>query len=93
MHIVARTIDGTASCQGCGLPSNHVHSCYERRLADTPVGDRPVLLDLTVRRLYCEHRAPEPLGPRGGRPSKGTQWPRGRGQAGQPAVVARTAIA
>ncbi|MGF6942341.1 transposase [Streptomyces auratus] len=35
--------------------SNRVHSTYGRCLADTPVGDRPVLIELTVRRLYCEN--------------------------------------
>jgi transposase len=55
VHIVARTLDGSVSCPACGLPSDRVHSCYERRLADTPVGDQPVLIKLTVRRLYCEN--------------------------------------
>lgn len=35
--------------------SNRVHSTYGKRLADTPVGDRPVLIELTVRRLHCEN--------------------------------------
>ncbi|MDP5315726.1 transposase family protein [Streptomyces poriferorum] len=39
----------------CELPSRRVHSCYQRRLADSPVGGRPVLIELTVRRLYCEN--------------------------------------
>ncbi|MET9695208.1 transposase family protein [Streptomyces sp. NPDC006514] len=55
MHIVARTLDGSVSCPDCGLPSDRVHSCYERRLADTPVGDQPVLIELTARRLYCDN--------------------------------------
>ncbi|MCX4869375.1 MULTISPECIES: hypothetical protein [unclassified Streptomyces] len=32
-----------------------MHSCYQRRLADTPVGDQPVRIELTVRRLYCDN--------------------------------------
>ncbi|MFF8618794.1 ISL3 family transposase [Streptomyces sp. NPDC015350] len=55
VHIVARTLDGSASCPDCELPSGRVHSCYERRLADTPVGDQPVVIELTVRRLYCDN--------------------------------------
>jgi len=55
VHIVARTLDGSASCPDCELPSDRVQSCYERRLADTPVGDQPVVIKLTVRRLYCEN--------------------------------------
>lgn len=53
VHIVARTLDGTASCPDSELPSSHVHSCYERRLADTPVCEQPMVIELTVRRLYC----------------------------------------
>ncbi len=55
VHIVARTLDGSASCPDCELPSDRVHSCYGRRLADTPVGDQPVVIELTVRRLYCDN--------------------------------------
>ena len=55
VHIVARTLDGSAPCPDCELPSRRVHSCYQRRLADTPVGGRPVLIELTVRRLYCDN--------------------------------------
>jgi hypothetical protein len=55
VHIVARTLDGIVSCPDCELPSARVHSCYERRLADTAVGDQPVLIKLTVRRLYCNN--------------------------------------
>lgn len=55
VHIVARTPDGSALCPGCECPSDRVHSCYERRLADTPVGDQPVVIELTVRRLYCDN--------------------------------------
>ncbi|MFI2471411.1 ISL3 family transposase [Streptomyces globisporus] len=55
VRIVARTLDGTASCPDCECPSARVHSCYERRLSDTPVGDQPVRIRLTVRRLYCDN--------------------------------------
>ncbi|WP_308314407.1 transposase family protein [Streptomyces sp. GbtcB7] len=43
------------ACPGCAVMSNRVHSAYGKRLADTPVGDRPVLIELTARRLYCEN--------------------------------------
>ncbi|MFC4957094.1 transposase family protein [Streptomyces mauvecolor] len=43
------------SCPDCRMVSRRVHSTYERRLADGPVGGRPVLIRLTVRRLYCEN--------------------------------------
>ncbi|MFG2334283.1 transposase family protein [Streptomyces sp. NPDC048604] len=55
VNIVARTIDGSAPCPGCERPSDRVHSGYERRLADTPIGDHPALMKLTVRRLYCDY--------------------------------------
>ncbi|WP_405547459.1 ISL3 family transposase [Streptomyces phaeochromogenes] len=44
-----------AWCTGCGAPSEWVHSRYERRLADSALGGRPVRIDLSVRRLYCEN--------------------------------------
>ncbi|WP_308364939.1 transposase [Streptomyces sp. ISL-86] len=33
------------------------HSRYVRRLADVPLGGRPLRIDLSVRRLYCENPA------------------------------------
>jgi hypothetical protein len=42
-------------CPGCGAVSGREHSCYQRHLADEPVGGRPVRIDLMVRRLYCEN--------------------------------------
>ncbi|MFE5807720.1 ISL3 family transposase [Streptomyces sp. NPDC056491] len=55
VNLVARTVNDTASCPGCERPSDRVHSGYERRPADTPVGDQPVPIKLTVRRLYCDN--------------------------------------
>ncbi|MFF4527622.1 ISL3 family transposase, partial [Streptomyces bluensis] len=46
-------------CTGCGTPSGWCHSRYVRRLGDTSLGDRPVLIELSVRRLYCENAACE----------------------------------
>lgn len=46
-----------ASCTGCSAPSVWVHSRYERHLADTALGGRPLRIDLSVRRLYCENHA------------------------------------
>jgi hypothetical protein len=39
------------------MPSAWVHSRYERQLADAALGGRPVRIDLSVRRLYCENPA------------------------------------
>ncbi|MGW8881579.1 transposase family protein [Streptomyces mirabilis] len=52
---MARTRVAEVACPGCAVMSKGVHSTYGRCLADTPVGDRPVLIELTVRRLYCEN--------------------------------------
>lgn len=58
---VVRLVAGTqpigVACPACAAVSNRVHSMYARRLEDTPVGDRPVVIELTVRRLYCENSA------------------------------------
>jgi transposase len=46
-----------ASCPGCGRACSRVHSRYERRLADTAIGGRPVTILLWVRRFVCDDRA------------------------------------
>ncbi|MCX4404123.1 ISL3 family transposase [Streptomyces sp. NBC_01764] len=52
----ARTRSGaSARCTGCGTRSEWSHSRYVRHLADTALGGRPVRIDLSVRRLYCEN--------------------------------------
>ncbi|WP_308406795.1 transposase family protein [Streptomyces sp. AC555_RSS877] len=54
----ARTRSGvSAGCTGCGTRSAWSHSRYVRHLADTTLGGRPVRIDLSVRRLYCENTA------------------------------------
>ncbi|MFI1259142.1 ISL3 family transposase [Streptomyces netropsis] len=42
-----------AACPGCGVLSGRVHSRYVRRLADSPVGGRPVVIEVRVRRFRC----------------------------------------
>jgi transposase len=42
-------------CRRCGRVSTRVHSRYRRHLADLPVGGRPVVVWLTVRRFFCDH--------------------------------------
>ncbi|MFJ8387726.1 transposase family protein [Streptomyces sp. NPDC094438] len=44
-----------ASCPGCGQASSWEHSRYVRHVADEAVGGRPVMVDLSVRRTYCEN--------------------------------------
>jgi Transposase and inactivated derivatives len=60
LRITARTRDDTpAACPGCGQASDWVHSRYVRHVADEAVGGRSVVVDLSVRRLYCENSACE----------------------------------
>ena len=49
--------DACRACPGCGQRSDWVHSRYVRHVADESVGGRPVVIDLSVRRLYCENAA------------------------------------
>ncbi|WP_432420747.1 transposase family protein [Nocardia farcinica] len=42
-----------ARCPRCGSGSAHVHSRYQRRLADAAIAGRPVVLRLVVRRFFC----------------------------------------
>ncbi|MDH6711082.1 hypothetical protein P3T27_007834 [Kitasatospora sp. MAA19] len=58
LRITARTRDdASAACPGCGQASDWVHSRYVRHVADEAVGGRAVVIDLSVRRLYCENPA------------------------------------
>ncbi|MGW2826098.1 ISL3 family transposase [Streptomyces sp. NPDC001443] len=55
MHVVARTRDDlVVDCPGCGTAARRVHSRYERHLADIGLAGRPVVIDLSVRRLVCD---------------------------------------
>ena len=51
----AATRAGPAPCTGCARPPDRLHSAYVRHVFDEAVGGRPVRIDLTVRRLYCEN--------------------------------------
>ncbi|MGO4419295.1 transposase family protein [Streptomyces sp. MCAF7] len=54
VRIAARTRELTVACPDCGRGSTRVHSRYCRTLADAAVGGRPVLIRLSVRRLFCD---------------------------------------
>ncbi|MGW6674494.1 ISL3 family transposase, partial [Streptomyces vinaceus] len=50
-----RTATGAAvECPACGQSSRWEHSRYVRHVADEAIGGRPVVIDVSVRRLYCE---------------------------------------
>src|SRR5438046_9855053 len=42
-----------AACPGCGCPSEHIHSQYQRTVNDVPCGGRRVVLRLCVRKFFC----------------------------------------
>ncbi|MEU8889900.1 transposase family protein [Streptomyces sp. NPDC048442] len=54
VHIAARTYELPAACPDCGRESARPHSRYARALTDVAVGGRPVLIGLSVRRLFCD---------------------------------------
>jgi transposase len=53
VRIWARASSEGAACPRCGQFSERVHSSYDRRLADAPVGAQPVTIRLAVRRFFC----------------------------------------
>lgn len=55
VRIEARARDMHGVCSGCGHGSGRVHSRYQRRLADAPLGARAVVIGLWVRRFFCEN--------------------------------------
>ena len=51
----ARSGSAGAACRACGTWSSRVHSGYARRIQDSPVGSRPVVIRLAVRRFFCKN--------------------------------------
>ncbi len=56
VHVQARPSAASARCPTCGQRSRQVHSRYTRRVADAPLGGRPVEVHLEVRRFRCPQR-------------------------------------
>jgi transposase len=54
VRIRCRARNSSAACPGCGALSDRVHSRYERRLVDTAVAGRKVVICLTARRFFCK---------------------------------------
>jgi transposase len=52
-----RSTQATAPCPLCTTPAQHIHSHYERTLADLPWATYRVRLQLRVRKWFCRHRA------------------------------------
>lgn len=45
-----------AACPACGTCSSRVHGNYVRQVRDLPLGGRPVLIHLAMRRFLCKTR-------------------------------------
>jgi transposase len=54
VRVRARAHAGQAVCPRCGAASSRVHSRYGRRLADVAIGGRPVLIELSARKFFCD---------------------------------------
>jgi transposase len=55
VQIWARSRSTAMACPDCAIVSEAVHSRYQRRLADLPVGGRPVSILVAVRRFFCRN--------------------------------------
>ncbi|MET8217775.1 transposase [Streptomyces hirsutus] len=56
VRIMVRTPAGAmATCPDRGQESEWEHSRYVRHVADEAIGGRPAMIDISVRRLYCEN--------------------------------------
>jgi transposase len=51
--IRARCWPSQAACPACGTWSSRVHGSYVRQVRDLPLGGRPVLIHLAMRRFVC----------------------------------------
>ncbi|WP_219418655.1 transposase family protein [Pseudonocardia nigra] len=55
VRISASATGERRQCRACGTASVRVHSRYRRRVADAPISGAPVVIELGVRRFFCEH--------------------------------------
>lgn len=55
VNLDVSTCGEMVACPACGTLSWRVHSRYQRRLSDTAVSGREVLIRLRVRRLFCDN--------------------------------------
>ncbi len=53
LTVIAISTQPQAACPGCGRPSEHVHSHYQRTVNDVPCGGRSIVLRLCVRKFFC----------------------------------------
>ncbi|WP_246064749.1 transposase family protein [Nonomuraea longispora] len=55
LRVIARSRGELMPCPTCGIATGKVHGYYRRRLADSPAGGAPVVLELVLRRLVCSN--------------------------------------
>jgi len=48
------SVQPTSPCPLCGTPTSHIHSRYQRKLADLPSAGQPVRFLLSVRKFFCD---------------------------------------
>jgi transposase len=56
VRVVARSHGEPVPCPCCSTLTGKVHGYYRRRVADSPAGGAPVVLELVLRRLVCTNR-------------------------------------
>ncbi|MFI9597699.1 ISL3 family transposase [Nonomuraea sp. NPDC052265] len=57
LRVQAATTEPKAECPACACPSVRIHSRYERYLSDLPMAGQEVLLQVRVRRFFCDNPA------------------------------------
>ena len=73
----ARYWPAAAACPACGTWSSRVHSSYVRQVRDLPLGGRPVLIHLAMRRFLCTNAACQKVtfaGQAGGLTTRYQRW-------------------
>jgi transposase len=53
-HIHLTSTHKCSQCPSCHQNSSSVHSHYHRTISDLPIAEKPVLLELSVRRFRCQ---------------------------------------
>lgn len=55
VRITASAAGTEARCPRCATAAVRVHSRYRRQVADAPISGVPVVIELGVRRFFCDH--------------------------------------
>jgi transposase len=55
--LLVRSIRAIVLCPHCDMPTQHIHSRYERTLADLPWAHYRVRLHVQVRQFFCRNAA------------------------------------